>query len=199
MTRPGSRANRLASRAALAMMAALAGCGAAPPATVTPPVALSPSSTPGPCAAGNAASTSVGAPIGATATDWQAAHGADPSLVAMCSTGRVVQIVERLSPAAPADASVGAVAGIPLLRKDTALAAAERLLPADQTMTDDVTTPSCRVLRFASTALATELGSDDPEGLVDVVLASAAGAAFHQQQIALATLRIAIAGSALSC
>jgi hypothetical protein len=157
--------------------------------------------TPGPCPPSSAAAaTGSLSGLGASFGAWSAAHANDPSLTAVCTpSGQVVRVDQNLQPPAPADENVQAVPGSPVERSDTAIAAARRLLPPDVVLADDVTKTDCRIVSYRSAALAQALGDNGVGGKVDVVLESAAGAPFHQQQIARIRLQVSSADTIPSC
>lgn len=96
--------------------------------------------------------------FGASAPDFNAAHQGGIPLV-RCSTDLKVIIMQLdISPPAPA-AQV--------------LATAEKELPADLKPIYDRTATGCRNLQFQSAMLQQVLGSDDPQGIVNVELESA--------------------------
>jgi hypothetical protein len=101
--------------------------------------------------------------FGARAEDFNAAHQGS-QILARCSTdGKVIVLQLDLAP--PGSASA-------------ALAAATKQLPADLKLVYDKTQANCRDLQYRSDILASQLGVDDPEGVVNVELESALAANF---------------------
>ena len=96
--------------------------------------------------------------FGAPAEDFNAGHQGKQLLI-RCSTDLKVIIMQiDVAPAAPAN---------------QALAAALRELPSDLKPIYDHTQTSCRNLQYQSQTLQSELGGDDPQGIVNVELESA--------------------------
>ena len=96
--------------------------------------------------------------FGAPAADFNAAHPASSLLVRCATDGKVIVLQLDISPAASAAA---------------ALATARRQLPADLKPVYDKRDVNCRNLQFKSVTLASLLGPDDPDGVVNIELESA--------------------------
>ena len=148
----------------------LAGCSVtyvAPPkplAPITEPT-LAPSLAPSRgSAAGNVdCSRTVGSAagytlFGAPAPDFNAGHPRTSLLIRCATDGKVIVLQLDISPAATAD---------------KALAIALQQLPSDHKPIYDHSQPNCRDIQLKSAQLASILGSDDPDGVVNVELESA--------------------------
>ncbi len=96
--------------------------------------------------------------FGAPAADFNAAHPGTSLLIRCATDGKVIVLQLDISPAASAAA---------------ALATARRQLPADLQPVYDKRDINCRSLQFKSATLASVLGSDDPDGVVNIELESA--------------------------
>jgi hypothetical protein len=96
--------------------------------------------------------------FGAAAADFNAGHPGS-SLLLRCATDLKV-IVIQLDQTPPVTAA-------------QALARAERELPADVKQVYDKSDAGCGNLQFQSRTLATQLGADDPDGVVNIELESA--------------------------
>jgi hypothetical protein len=101
--------------------------------------------------------------FGAPAPDFNAGHAGSSPLLRCATDGKVIVIqLDILPPSATA----------------SALATARRQLPSDLTPVYDRTVANCRTLQFQSKTLARVLGSDDPDGVVNIELESALAAGF---------------------
>ena len=134
------------------------------PAVITEPT-LAPTLAPSRgAAAGNVDCSKVIGPggayglFGAPAADFNAAHLGGALLVRCATDGKVIVVQLDLAPATSAA---------------TALATARRQLPADLKLVYDRRDPTCRSLQFQSAILASVLGADDPDGVVNIELESA--------------------------
>ena len=96
--------------------------------------------------------------FGAPAADFNAAHPGGSLLVRCATDGKVIVVQLDLAPATSAA---------------TALATARRQLPTDLRLVYDKRDSTCRSLQFQSAILASILGADDPDGVVNVELESA--------------------------
>jgi len=154
----------------------LASCGIKYVAPSPPPPTLPPLPSVAPSgqlfrgeAAGNVdCSTAVGsaggyALFGAKAEDFNAGHQGSQLLVRCSNDGKVIVVQFDLSPPSGAAA---------------AIAAAKKQLPADLKPVYDRTQANCRDLQYRSDILAGQLGSDDPDGVVNIELESALTANF---------------------
>lgn len=161
--------------AALAF-ALLAGCSVsyvAPPKPL-PPITeptLAPSQAPSRGAsAGNVdCSAAVGSGsgytlFGAPGPDFNAGHPGVTFLKRCATDGKVIVLQLDISPAVPAD---------------QALALARRQLPSDLKRVYDHSEASCRDVQLQSSQLASLLGSDDPDGVVNIELESALATGFR--------------------
>jgi hypothetical protein len=172
---------------ALVGLLVLSGCGIsyiAPkptPAPVTVPT-LAPSypASRGEAAGNVACPTTIGnaggySLFGALAPAFNAGHGGSSPLLRCATDGKVIVVQLDISPPS-ATAS--------------ALATAKRLLPADLTPVYDKTDANCRSLQFQSKILAGVLGSDDPDGVVNIELESAlaTGFAYDPEQVDTAVI-----------
>ena len=151
--------------------ALLAGCSVtyipprAPPPTLAPLPSVGPSAAafPGEAAGNVDCSAAMGSAagytqFGARAEDFNAAHQGSQFLARCSNDGKV--IVLQLDIAPPSAASA-------------ALASALKQLPGDLKPVYDRTQASCRELQYQSSALAKQLGADDPQGVVNIELESA--------------------------
>ena len=101
--------------------------------------------------------------FGAPAADFNAAHPGSSLLIRCATDGKVIVLQLDISPAAPAAA---------------VLATARRQLPADLKPVYDRSDVNCRNLQFKSATLASILGPDDPDGVVNIELESALATGF---------------------
>jgi hypothetical protein len=101
--------------------------------------------------------------FGARAEDFNAAHQGPPVLARCSKDGKVIVLQLDIAPPGPALA---------------ALASARKQLPSDLKLVYDRTQSSCRDLQYRSEILASQLGADDPEGIVNIELESALAANF---------------------
>ena len=154
--------------APLALALLLAGCSVTYVQPRTAPALTEPTAPPTFATTSGEAAGNVGCPatvgtgssyglFGAAAADFNAAHqGASPLI--RCSTDLKVVIMQL-------DLAPGSA--------DGALAAARAQLPSDLKPVYDRSETTCRQLQFESSSLATLLGKDDPQGVVNVELESA--------------------------
>ena len=155
---------------ALLAIALLAGCSVnyvAPPKPL-PPITeptLAPSQAPsqGSAAGDVDCSKTVGAAagytlFGAPAPDFNAGHPGSTLLVRCATDGKVIVLQLDISPAVTAD---------------KALAIARQQLPSDLKPVYDHSQTNCRDIQFQSAQLASILGRDDPDGVVNIELESA--------------------------
>jgi hypothetical protein len=149
---------------------ALSGCSVSyvPPKQL-PPVLTAPTTPPSQApskgeAAGNTAcpktlgSASGYTLFGAPAPDFNAGHPGSSLLIRCATDGKVIVLQLDFAPAVPAA---------------DALAIARRQLPADLQPVYDRVLPNCRNVQLQSRTLAALLGSDDPDGVVNIELESA--------------------------
>jgi hypothetical protein len=101
--------------------------------------------------------------FGAPAPDFNAGHAGSSPLLRCATDGKVIVIQLDISP--PSATA-------------NALATAQRQLPSDLTPVYDRTAANCRNLQFQSKTLARVLGSDDPDGVVNIELESALATGF---------------------
>ncbi len=96
--------------------------------------------------------------FGAPAPDFNAGHQGSSPLVRCATDGKVIVLQLDISPALPAA---------------QALAIARRQLPGDVQPVYDRLKLTCRDVQLQSRTLAALLGSDDPDGVVNIELESA--------------------------
>jgi hypothetical protein len=134
-----------------------------PPALTEPTIAPSLAPSRGEAAGNLACPTTVGSAagytlFGAPAPDFNAGHQGSPPLVRCATDGKVIVLQLDISPAMPAA---------------QALAVARRQLPADVKPVYDRVEATCRDVQLQSATLASLLGADDPDGVVNIELESA--------------------------
>ncbi len=153
----------------------LAGCSVTyvqpkplPPILTEPTVPPSQAASRGEAAGNTACPSTIGSAagytlFGAPAADFNAGHPGS-SLLVRCSTdGKVIVLQLDISPPVPAA---------------QALAIARRQLPGDVQPVYDRVEPTCRDVQLQSGTLATRLGTDDPDGVVNIELESALASGF---------------------
>ena len=113
--------------------------------------------------------------FGAPAPDFNAGHQGSSPLLRCATDGKVIVVQLDISPPATAGA---------------ALAIARRQLPADVKPVYDHLQVSCRDIQLQSKTLAAILGSDDPDGVVNIELESAlaTGFAYDPSQVDTAVI-----------
>jgi hypothetical protein len=153
----------------------LAGCSVTyaqpkplPPILTEPTIPPSQAASRGEAAGNTACPSTIGSAagytlFGAPAPDFNAGHPGT-SLLVRCSTdGKVIVLQLDISPPVPAA---------------QALAIARRQLPGDVQPVYDRVEPTCRDVQLQSGTLATRLGADDPDGVVNIELESALASGF---------------------
>ncbi len=156
-------------------LALLAGCSVTyvppkklPPILTEPTIQPSLATSRGEAAGNIACPTTIGSAagytlFGASAPDFNAGHPGSSSLVRCSTDGKVIVLQLDISPAAPSA---------------EALAIARRQLPADVQPVYDRVQLTCRDVQLQSRTLAAMLGSDDPDGVVNIELESALATGF---------------------
>jgi hypothetical protein len=151
-------------------VALLAGCGITyvPPKKL-PPILTEPTAPPSQSASKGEAAGNIACPktigsaagytlFGAPAPDFNAGHPGSSLLIRCATDGKVIVLQLDISPAVPAA---------------DALAIARRQLPSDLQPVYDRVQLNCRDVQLQSKTLAARLGSDDPDGVVNIELESA--------------------------
>jgi hypothetical protein len=151
-------------------LALLAGCSITyvppkklPPILTEPTVAPSLPTSRGEAAGNIACLKAIGSAtgytlFGAPGPDFNAAHQTNPPLARCATDGKVIVLQLDISP--PATAA-------------QALDVARGQLPADVKPVYDRSQPTCRNVQLQSATLASVLGHDDPDGVVNIELESA--------------------------
>jgi hypothetical protein len=166
----------------LAVLMAACSVSYVPPPKGLPPI-LAPSVAPSIAtskgeAAGNVACpTTIGSSggytgFGAPAAEFNAGHQGTTPLIRCATDLKVIIYQLDISPGTTGDA---------------ALADAEKQLPSDLTPVYDKSGGTCRDLQFQSATLASLLGSDDPDGVVNIELESALAPNFTYNPTAVDT------------
>jgi hypothetical protein len=148
----------------------LAGCSISyvppkklPPILTEPTIAPSQATSKGEAAGNTACSKTIGSAsgytlFGAPAPDFNAGHPGSSALTRCATDGRVIVLQLDIAPAVQAA---------------DALVMARRQLPVDLQPVYDRVQPTCRDVQLQSRILAAMLGSDDPDGVVNIELESA--------------------------
>jgi hypothetical protein len=156
-------------------LALLAGCSVTyvppkqlPPILTAPTIPPSQAPSRGEAAGNTACPTTIGSAagytlFGAPAADFNAGHQDKPLLVRCSTDGKVIVLQLDISPPVPAA---------------QALAIARRQLPGDVQPIYDRVEPTCRDVQLQSATLASLLGADDPDGVVNIELESALATGF---------------------
>jgi hypothetical protein len=153
----------------------LAGCSVTyvppkqlPPVLTEPTVPPSQAASRGEAAGNIACPTTIGSAagytlFGAPAPDFNAGHQGASLVVRCANDGKVIVLQLDISPPVPAA---------------QALAIARRQLPGDLQPVYDRAEPTCRDVQLQSGTLASILGGDDPDGVVNIELESALATGF---------------------
>jgi hypothetical protein len=160
----------------LAALLVAAGCSVTyvppkqlPPTLTEPTVPPSQAASRGEAAGNTACPATIGSTagytlFGAPAPDFNAGHPGASLLVRCATDGKVIVLQLDISPPAAAG---------------QALAIARRQLPSDVQPVYDRVEPGCRDVQLQSATLATMLGADDPDGVVNIELESALADGFQ--------------------